>query len=262
MSKIVINKHLPYAGGAAFDANDLQFGEIGINYISGYESLSIKNTNNDIVTVGMNSIFYNVTSALNNSGNGTIDYNLTLSEPPQFLSLYINTNVGNVITPIARNIYLIINGTRFGVFTERRFQSGTFTSFNAKAPWMKGIFVNLVKENTSYKIIGNPIVYQDESTNGYITSGKRAFNYVFRRYANCWQEYFGQSYNYPSSIFAIPIPFEDTSRMFMTATLYGKSSKNTCIDTYTTDEVSVDFAYEQGGEAKCGGLYVCGYAAQ
>lgn len=258
MSKIVINKHLPYAGGAPFDANDLQFGEIGINYIAGYESLSIKNTNNDIVTVGMNSIFYNVTSAVNNSNNGTIDYNLTLSEPPQFLSLYINTDVGNVTTA-ARNICLIINGTRFSVFTERRFQTGSFVSNAARAPWMKGIFVNLVKENTIYKIIGNPIVYEATSDNRYTTSGKIAFNYVFRRYANKWQEYYGQSYNYPSSVFVIPIEFADTHKMFMTATLYGKSSKNTCIDTYTTKEVSVDFAYEQGGESKCGGLYVCGY---
>lgn len=258
MSRTVINKHLPFAGGGAFTSNDLQFGEIGINYISGYESLFIKNTNNDIVSIGMNSIFYNVTSAVNNSGNATIDYNLTLSEPPQFLSLYINTNVGNVTT-VARDICLIINGTRFRVFTERRFQTGSFTSFYARAPWMKGIFVNLVKENTGYKIIGNPIVYESISDNTYTTSGKIAFNYVFRRYANGWQEYFGQSYNYPSSIFVIPIAFEAAHRMFMTATLYGKSSKNTCIDTYTTKEVSVDFAYEQGGESKCGGLYVCGY---
>lgn len=259
MSKTVINKHLPATGGGGYTANDLQFGEIGVNYMAGAEALSIKNTNNDIVSIGMNSIFYNVTSAVNNSGNATIDYNLTLSEPPQFLSLYINTDDGNVITPNTRSICLIINGTRFRVFTERRFQSGSFTSFYAKAPWMKGIFVNLVKENTRYKIIGNPIVYEDESSNSYTTAGTNAFNYVFRRYANGWQEYYGQSYNYPSSIFDIPIAFEDTHRMFMTATLYGKSSKNTCIDTYTTKEVSVDFAYEQGGDAKCGGLYVCGY---
>ena len=34
--------------------SDLQYGELAINYASGYESLSFKNNGNEVVTLGMN----------------------------------------------------------------------------------------------------------------------------------------------------------------------------------------------------------------
>ena len=258
MSKTVINTHIATSTGGGFTASDLQPGEIGINYQTRYEALAIKNTNNEIVPIGLNSIIYEVTYGVHNTGNTTIDYTINLLSPPQFLSLYLITDVGNV-TNVARAISLIINGTRFSVRVNRQYEDGTTRTPLAQAPWKAGAFITLRKAGSYYEVIGNPIVYEDISTHTYTTAGSNAFNYVFRRYANGWQEYFGQSYNYPSSVFAIPIAFEDAHKMFMTATLYGKSPKNTCIDTYTTKKVSVDFAYEQGGESKCGGLYVCGY---
>lgn len=257
MSKTVINKHIATSTGG-FTASDLQPGEIGINYQTRNEALAIKNTNNEIVPIGLNSITYEVTSGLHNTGNGTIDYTINLLSPPQFLSLFLITDAGNV-TNVARTISLKINGTRFPVRVNRYYNDGSIVNPLAQAPWRSGTFISLRKLGSYYEVIGNPIVYEEISRKAFGTTGTNAYNYVFRRYANGWQEYYGQSYNYPSSVFEIPIAFEDAHKMFMTATLYGKSSKNTCIDTYTTKEVSVDFAYEQGGETKCGGLYVCGF---
>lgn len=124
---------------------------------------------------------------------------------------------------------------------------------------MSGSFISLRKNGSNYEVIGNPIVYEEISRNTFVTTGTNAYNYVFRMYANGWKEYYGRSYNYPSSIFKFPIAFEDVNKMFMTATHYGRSSKSACIDSFNTSQASVDFAYELGGDTKSGGFYACGF---
>ena len=141
----------------------------------------------------------------------------------------------------------------------RYYNDGSIVNPLAQAPWRSGSFISLRKLGSYYEVIGNPIVYEEISRNTFVTTGTKAYNYVFRMYANGWKEYYGRSYNYPSSIFKFPIAFEDVNKMFMTATHYGRSSKSACIDSFNTSQASVDFAYELGGDTKSGGFYACGF---
>ena len=49
MPKTVINKHIATSTGGGYTPSDLQPGEIGINYLDGFEAISIKNSNNEVI---------------------------------------------------------------------------------------------------------------------------------------------------------------------------------------------------------------------
>ena len=59
MAKHVIHKHSSQVvgGGAKLpQAEQIEYGEIALNYAKGYESISLKNNQDEIVTFGMNSV--------------------------------------------------------------------------------------------------------------------------------------------------------------------------------------------------------------
>lgn len=72
---------------------DLDYGEIAVNYAQGYETISLKNSANQIATI-QNEIYV---GALNNAKNTTAKFCIDTTQTPNVFYVRTNTNTWNVV---------------------------------------------------------------------------------------------------------------------------------------------------------------------
>lgn len=191
-------------------------------------------------------------------GNGIATLIVPLQFAPQYLTLEIgSTVIGSLQVNNEVEIKISINNSVYPVYAYDRALRGTAKVLPAKGPWQEGTVIDLMRNGSYYYIIGNPIVYTS-GTDEPVSNGVP--NYVWRLYADGWKEYFGRSYNSTQCTFSFPLGFDEVRKMFITATLCGGTTpKAANVTNIQTDQIRVDFAYEQASNSKSGSVYVCGY---